>query len=102
MKIASASGYVSAHPYVAASLNNLAFLYHTQGKYTAAEPLHKRALTISEKALGTSLENYAELGWGKTATNERPIMPCFYLTPKQDDFNKELQVCIAVGLFDLD
>ncbi len=22
-------------------------------------------------------------------------MPCFYLTPKQDDFNQELQVCIA-------
>ena len=61
MKVASASGYVSAHPYVAASLNNLAFLYHTQGKYTAAEPLYKRALTISEKALGTTLENYAVL-----------------------------------------
>ncbi len=29
-------------------------------------------------------------------------MPCFYLTPKQDDFNKtpELQVCIAEALYD--
>ncbi len=31
-------------------------------------------------------------------------MPCFYLTPKQDDFNKipELQVCIAEALYDAD
>ncbi len=29
-------------------------------------------------------------------------MPCFYLTPNQDDFNKipELQVCIAEALYD--
>ena len=29
-------------------------------------------------------------------------MPCFYLTPKQDDFDKipELQVCIAEALYD--
>ncbi len=31
-------------------------------------------------------------------------MPCFYLTPKQDDFNKipELQICIAEALYDVD
>ncbi len=31
-------------------------------------------------------------------------MPCFYLTPKQDDFNKilELQVRIAEGLYNVD
>jgi len=31
-------------------------------------------------------------------------MPCFYLTPKQDDFNKipELQVCVAEALYDVD
>ncbi len=31
-------------------------------------------------------------------------MPCFYLTPKQYDFNKipELQVCIAEALYDVD
>ncbi len=31
-------------------------------------------------------------------------MPCFYLTPNQDDFNKipELQVCIAEALYDVD
>ncbi len=29
-------------------------------------------------------------------------MPCFYITPKQDDFNQipELQVCIAEALYD--
>ncbi len=29
-------------------------------------------------------------------------MPCFYLTPKQDEFDKipELQVCIAEALYD--
>ncbi len=29
-------------------------------------------------------------------------MPHFYLTPKQDDFNQELQVCIAEALYDVD
>ncbi len=31
-------------------------------------------------------------------------MPHFYLTPKQDEFNKipELQVCIAEALYDVD
>ena len=29
-------------------------------------------------------------------------MPCFYLTPKQDDSNQELEVCIAEALYDVD
>ncbi len=29
-------------------------------------------------------------------------MPCFYLNPKQDDSNQELQVCIAEALYDVD
>ncbi len=29
-------------------------------------------------------------------------MPRCYLTPKQDDFNQELQVCIAEALYDVD
>ncbi len=29
-------------------------------------------------------------------------MPCFYLNPKQDDFNQELQACIAEALYDVD
>ena len=49
-------------------LNGLGEFYRAQGKYASAEPLLKRALAISEKALGpdhphlaTSLENYAGL-----------------------------------------
>ncbi|MCZ6847497.1 MAG: tetratricopeptide repeat protein, partial [Alphaproteobacteria bacterium] len=56
------------HPDVVASLNNLAGLYGAQGKYAEAEPLHKRALAIYEKALGPEhpdvarvLKNYAAL-----------------------------------------
>ncbi len=26
----------------------------------------------------------------------------FYLTPKQDDFSQELQICIAEALYDVD
>ena len=37
---------------LAMSLNNLAELYRTQGKYAAAESLCRRALAIREKALG--------------------------------------------------
>ncbi len=29
-------------------------------------------------------------------------MPCFYLTPQQDNVNQELQVCIAEALYDVD
>ena len=39
-------------PRLATSLNNLATLYQAQGKYAEAEPLHRRALAIQEKALG--------------------------------------------------
>jgi CHAT domain-containing protein len=56
------------HPDVALSLNNLAQLYHAQGRYTDAEPMYKRSLTIREKTLGAdhpdvaaSLNNLAEL-----------------------------------------
>ncbi len=55
-------------PRLAASLNNLAALYDTQGKYAQAEPLYRRALAIREKVLGpehpavaTSLNNLAGL-----------------------------------------
>ncbi len=39
-------------PRLATVLNNLAALYRLQGKYTAAEPLHRRALAIWEHTLG--------------------------------------------------
>ncbi|PJB96305.1 MAG: hypothetical protein CO080_03560, partial [Nitrospirae bacterium CG_4_9_14_0_8_um_filter_70_14] len=40
------------HPDVALSLNNLAWLYRTQGHYAQAEPLYRRSLAILERALG--------------------------------------------------
>ncbi len=36
----------------AASLNNLALLYKSQGRYEEAEPLYRHALAINEKKLG--------------------------------------------------
>jgi tetratricopeptide (TPR) repeat protein len=39
-------------PGFATDLNNLAGLYHAQGKYAEAEPLYKRTLAIREMALG--------------------------------------------------
>ena len=56
------------HPNTANSLNNLALLYHEQGRYAEAEPLLQRALHISEQQLGSehsdtasSLNNLAGL-----------------------------------------
>ncbi|MEY4808465.1 MAG: hypothetical protein RLZZ206_2854 [Cyanobacteriota bacterium] len=56
------------HPDTAQSINNLAFLYYSQGAYAKAEPLYLRALALEEKTLGhnhpvtaSSLDNLAEL-----------------------------------------
>ena len=55
-------------PDLAASINNLANLYHDQGIYAEAEPLYVRSLAISEEQLGanhpdtaTSMNNLAGL-----------------------------------------
>ena len=39
---------------VATSLNNLAALYHAQGRYAEAEPLCQQALAIAERALDSN------------------------------------------------
>jgi tetratricopeptide (TPR) repeat protein len=56
------------HPDVALSLNNLANLYNSQGRYVEAEPLHLQALELRKQLLGKnhpdvaySLNNLAEL-----------------------------------------
>ncbi|RCJ23154.1 pilus assembly protein PilF [Nostoc sp. ATCC 43529] len=56
------------HPYVAASLNNLAELYRYTGRYDEAEPLYQQALELTKRLLGddhpnvaTSLNNLALL-----------------------------------------
>lgn len=41
------------------SLNNLAAVYHTQGKYTMAEPLYIRALDIKTRLLGEDHDEVA-------------------------------------------
>ncbi|MGA0200155.1 MAG: tetratricopeptide repeat protein, partial [Prochlorotrichaceae cyanobacterium] len=41
------------HPDTATSLNNLAGLYRAQGRYSEAEPLYQRALTVAEAVLGS-------------------------------------------------
>jgi tetratricopeptide (TPR) repeat protein len=40
------------HPNVANSLNNLASLYKSQGRFSEAEPLYQQALAMSKKFLG--------------------------------------------------
>jgi len=40
------------HPHVAASYNNLAEVYKSQGRYSEAEPLYIKALEIAELSLG--------------------------------------------------
>ena len=50
--VKEAEGFGPQDPRLAVSLNNLAKLYHDQGKYAEAEPFHKRSLAIAEKALG--------------------------------------------------
>ena len=56
------------HPSVASSLNNLAYLYYSQGRYEEAEPLFIQSLDMRKKLLGeehpdvaTSLNNLAGL-----------------------------------------
>ena len=56
------------HPDTLISVNNLAFLYESTGRYGEAEPLYQRALTARERVLGpehpdtlTSVNNPAYL-----------------------------------------
>lgn len=62
------NAFGSGSSYVAANLNNIAELFHAQGRYSEAEPLYKRALAIKEKVLGpddasiaTTLSNLGSL-----------------------------------------
>ncbi len=47
-----AEGFGPQDPRLATSLNDLAGLYHDQGRYAEAEPLYKRSQAIWEKTLG--------------------------------------------------
>ena len=45
------------HPDVALSLNNLAGLYYSQGRYSETEPLLRQALEMYQKLLGEEHPN---------------------------------------------
>lgn len=47
--LALAEAFGEEDPRLSLSLNNLAAVFHTQAKYTMAEPLYLRALAIKEK-----------------------------------------------------
>jgi len=49
--------FTGDHPNVADSLNNLAVLYYSQGKYSEAELLYLDALAMFERVLGTNHPN---------------------------------------------
>jgi tetratricopeptide (TPR) repeat protein len=48
------------HPDVASSINNLALLYKSQGRYEEAEPLYQQALVLRQELLGDHHPNVAE------------------------------------------
>jgi len=69
------------HPQTAGSLNNLADLYRSQGKYAEAEPLYVRALQIREEQLGAdhpdtagSLNNLAGLYYQQGRYEEAELL----------------------------
>ncbi|MFN5893564.1 MAG: tetratricopeptide repeat protein, partial [Dolichospermum sp.] len=49
--------FTGDHPNVASSLNNLAGLYYSQGRYSEAELLYLDALAMSERVQGTNHPN---------------------------------------------
>ena len=68
-------------PAVGNTCNNLALLYHNQGKFAEAEPLYKRAISIFEAESGPNnpqliraASNYAELLRSKGRTAEAKIV----------------------------
>lgn len=74
--------FETGDPDLAVSLNNLALLYKTQGKYAEAEPLYRRAYAIMKARLGlahpntkTVLSNYADLLVRQKNQEVRALLP---------------------------
>lgn len=59
------------HPYVSASLNNLALLYISEGKYEQAEPLYEKSLKIAEEHLGKDNPQLANILENMVKCNEK-------------------------------
>ncbi len=70
-----AEGFGPQDPRLATTLNNLAALYHAQGKYADAEPLHKRALAIIERH---TLHTDSHLGLPGVHSVMRPDDDCCF------------------------
>ncbi|MDZ8029460.1 MAG: tetratricopeptide repeat protein [Nostoc sp. DedQUE11] len=56
-KFTEAALVKEAHPDVATSLNNLAYLYDSQARYDQAEPLFLQALKIRQQVFGVNHPN---------------------------------------------
>lgn len=63
--------YGEKHPYVSASLNNIALLYINEGKYEKAEKLYERSLMIAEELLGKDHPQLAGILENMVKCNER-------------------------------
>ncbi len=62
--------YGEEHPYVSASLNNIALLYINEGKYEKAEALYERSLKIAEALLGKDHPQLADILENMVKCNE--------------------------------
>lgn len=84
-------------PRLALSLNNLAAMYHEQGKFTMAEPLYKRSLAIREAVHGQEPHadialNHHNLALLYSARKMYPLAEKHYkiaLALKEDLYGKE-------------
>lgn len=63
--------YGEKHPYVSSSLNTLALLYITEGKYEKAESLYERSLKIAEEHLGKDNPQLANILKNMVKCNEK-------------------------------
>ncbi len=63
--------YGEKHPYVSASLNNIALLYIAEGKYEKAEELYEQSLKIAEEILGKNHPQLAGILENMVKCNER-------------------------------
>jgi tetratricopeptide (TPR) repeat protein len=63
--------YGEKHPYVSASLNNLALLNINEGRYEKAEELYERSLKIAEELLGKDHPQLAGILENMVRCNEK-------------------------------
>ena len=71
--------FTGDHPDVATSLNNLAYLYHHQGRYSEAEPLYFEALAMFERVQGTNHPNTITVRNNLQLLQQQLIPPPFYI-----------------------